>query len=140
MVAFHRPYKRLGVEKGDERRVARVDHGKRVVHLEGPDGDTVAWKPSEIGGRRGSAEVYRAETIELRAGDRIRWMHIGFGCGPCAFFQPPLGELGKEPVGGCAEFSGRFLKALPEFLVDTNVLVDSVGHGLCLRLHPEVPW
>ena len=73
VVAFHRSYKRLGVEKGDERRVARVDHGKRTVHLEGPDGATVAWKPSEIGGRRGGAEVYRAETIELRAGDRIRW-------------------------------------------------------------------
>ena len=73
VVAFHRPYKRLGVEKGDERRVIRVDHGKRIVHLEGPDGSTVTWKPSEIGGRRGGAEVYRAETIELRAGDRIRW-------------------------------------------------------------------
>ena len=73
VVAFHRPYKRLGVDKGDERRVIRVDQGKRVVHLEGPDGSTVAWKPSEIGGRRGGAEVYRPETIELRAGDRIRW-------------------------------------------------------------------
>ena len=59
VVAFHRPYKRLGVDKGDERRVIRVDHGRRIVHLEGPDGDTVAWKPSEIGGRRGGAKVYR---------------------------------------------------------------------------------
>ncbi len=73
VVAFHRPYKRLGVEKGDERSVIRVDHRRRTVHLEGPDGATVAWKPSEIGGRRGGAEVYRAETIELRAGDRVRW-------------------------------------------------------------------
>ena len=73
VVAFHRPYKRLRVEKRDERRVIRVDHGKRIVHLEGPDGAPVAWKPSEIGGRKGGAEVYRAETIELRAGDRIRW-------------------------------------------------------------------
>ncbi len=73
VVAFHRPYKRLGVEKGDERRVAGVDHRKRTVHLEGPDGRTVAWKPSQIGARKGGTEVYRAETIELRAGDRIRW-------------------------------------------------------------------
>ena len=36
VVAFHRPYKRLGVEKGEERRVAGVDHGKRFVRLEGP--------------------------------------------------------------------------------------------------------
>ena len=73
VVAFHRPYKRLGVEKGDERRVAGVDHRKRIVHLEGPDGKTVAWKPSQVGARKGGTEVYRSETIELRAGDRIRW-------------------------------------------------------------------
>ena len=73
VVAFHRPYKRLGVEKGDERRVAGVDHRRRIVHLEGPDGKTVAWKPSQVGARKGGTEVYRSEAIELRAGDRIRW-------------------------------------------------------------------
>ena len=73
VVAFHRPYKRLGVDKGDERRVAGVDHRRRIVHLESPDGRTVAWKPSQVGARKGGTEVYRAETIELRAGDRIRW-------------------------------------------------------------------
>ncbi len=31
------------------------------------------WKPSQTGGHRGGAEVYRSETIELRADDRIRW-------------------------------------------------------------------
>ena len=73
VVAFHRPYKRLGIDKGDERRVAGVDHQKRIVHLEGPEGATVAWKPSQIGGRRGGTEVYRTEPVELRSGDRIRW-------------------------------------------------------------------
>ena len=73
VVAFHRPYKRLGVEKGDERRVERVDRENRTVHLESLDGSTVAWKPSEIGGRQGGTEVYRTESMELRAGDRIRW-------------------------------------------------------------------
>ena len=73
VVAFHRPYKRLGIDKGDERRVAGVDHRRRIVHLEGPEGSIVAWKPSQIGGRRGGTEVYRTEPIELRAGDRIRW-------------------------------------------------------------------
>ena len=81
VVAFHRPYKRLGVEKGDERRIERVDRGKRTVHLEGPDGKTVAWKPEEIGGRRGGTEVYRAESVELRAGDRIRWTRNDTGLG-----------------------------------------------------------
>ena len=73
VVAFHRPYKRLGVEKGDERRVDHVDRKHRTVHLESLDGSTVAWKPSEIGGRQGGTEVYRCESTELRAGDRIRW-------------------------------------------------------------------
>ena len=85
VVAFHRPYKRLGVAKGDERRVESVDRKARTVHLEGPDGvgdgATVAWKPSEIGGRRGGTEVYRTETVELRAGDRIRWTRNDTGLG-----------------------------------------------------------
>ena len=80
-VAFHRPYKRLGVQKGDERRVAGVDHRKRTVRLEGPDGSIVDWTPSEIGGRRGGTEVYRSEDIELRAGDRIRWTRNDTGLG-----------------------------------------------------------
>ena len=67
--------------KGDERRVEGVDRKERTVHLEGPDGGTVAWKPSEIGGRRGGTEVYRAETVELRAGDRIRWTRNDTGLG-----------------------------------------------------------
>ena len=73
VVAFHRPYKRLGVGKGDERRVAGADHEIRSVMLEGGDGGTVAWKPGEVGGRKGGTEVYRAEQIDLRAGDRVRW-------------------------------------------------------------------
>ena len=81
VVAFHRPYKRIGVEKGDERRVAGVDHKARAVVLEGRDGGTVAWKPGEIAGRRGGSEVYRSEDIELRAGDRIRWTRNDAGLG-----------------------------------------------------------
>ena len=81
VVAFHRPYKRLGVEKGEERRVESVDHETRTVHLEGLDGPAVAWKPSEIGGRKGGTEVYRSESVELRAGDRIRWTRNDKGLG-----------------------------------------------------------
>ena len=68
VVAFHRSYKRIGVAKGEERRVAGVDREERTVLLEAPGGGTVAWKPSEIGGRKGGTEVYRRESIELRAG------------------------------------------------------------------------
>ena len=81
VVAFHRSYKRIGVAKGEERRVAGVDRRNRTVLLEAPDGGTVAWRPSEIGGRRGGTEVYRRESIELRAGDRIRWTRNDKGLG-----------------------------------------------------------
>ena len=81
VVAFHRPYRRIGVGKGDERRVVGVNHKAREVVLEGRDGGTVVWKPGEIGGRRGGSEVYRIEGIELRAGDRIRWTRNDAGLG-----------------------------------------------------------
>ena len=81
VVAFHRPYKRIGVEKGDERRVAGVDYRTNEVLLDDGKGGRVAWKPEEIGGRRGGSEVYRAEEIELRAGDRIRWTRNDAGLG-----------------------------------------------------------
>ncbi len=73
VVAFHRPYKRIGVEKGDERRVVGVDHKEKTVLLADGQGGEVAWKPGQIGGRKGGSEVYKVEEIELRAGDRIRW-------------------------------------------------------------------
>ena len=81
VVAFHRPYKRIGVEKGDERRVTGIDYRANEVLLDDGSGGTVAWKPEEIGGRRGGSEVYRAEEIELRAGDRIRWTRNDAGLG-----------------------------------------------------------
>ena len=81
VVAFHRSYKRIGVEKGEERRVLDVDREGGKVRLEGPQGSIVDWKPSQIGGRRGGTEVYRTETIELRAGDRVRWTRNDKGLG-----------------------------------------------------------
>ena len=81
VVAFHRSYKRIGVEKGDERRVAGVDYRTNEVLLDDRHGGRVGWKPEEIGGRRGGSEVYRAEEIELRAGDRIRWTRNDAGLG-----------------------------------------------------------
>ena len=81
VVAFHRPYKRIGIEKGDERRVMGVDYKADAVLLEDGKGGQVAWKPAEIGGRRGSSEVYELEKIELRAGDRIRWTRNDTGLG-----------------------------------------------------------
>ena len=81
VVAFHRPYKRLRVEKGDELRVAGVDRKAHTVMLEGKDGQSVAWEPNRLAARAGGVEVYRAEEMELRAGDRIRWTRNDAGLG-----------------------------------------------------------
>ena len=81
VVAFHRPYKRLGVAKGDERVVERVDHKTGTVLLEDPGGDSRRWDPGQVAGFRGGSEVYQREEIELRAGDRIRWTKNDAGLG-----------------------------------------------------------
>ena len=73
VVAFHRAYKSLGVEKGGERRVCGVDGARGMVMLEGANGEGVPWRPRQVGASRGAVEVYRVEPAELRAGDRIRW-------------------------------------------------------------------
>ena len=81
VVAFHRPYKRLGVEKGAELRVAGIDRNAGAVELAGKDGGIVAWEPGRLAARTGGVEVYRGEDMELRAGDRIRWTRNDAGLG-----------------------------------------------------------
>ena len=81
VVGFHRPYKRLGVEKGDELRVAGVDRAAGTVTLIGGEGGTVAWEPGRVAARAGGVEVYKREQMELRAGDRIRWTRNDAGLG-----------------------------------------------------------
>ncbi|MDE0332930.1 MAG: conjugative relaxase [Nitrospinae bacterium] len=73
VVAFHRPYKRIGVAKGDELRVTGVDHADGVVRLEGDDGRVVRWEPGRLAARTGGVEVYKVEHMELRQGDKVRW-------------------------------------------------------------------
>ena len=73
VVAFHRPYKRIGVEKGDELRVKGVDHANGAVILQGRGGGEIHWEPGRLAARTGGVEVYKVERIELRAGDRVRW-------------------------------------------------------------------
>ena len=81
VVSFHRPYTRLRVDKGDELRVAGVDHGTGTVNLAGNDGDAVRWEPGRLAARTGGVEVYRPEAFELRQGDRIRWTRNDFALG-----------------------------------------------------------
>ena len=72
VVTFHRAYRSLGVEKGEERRVLEAGTNG-VVMLESAKGEAIPWRPRQVGASRGAVEVYRAEPVELRAGDRIRW-------------------------------------------------------------------
>ncbi|MCY3772556.1 MAG: AAA family ATPase, partial [Gemmatimonadetes bacterium] len=81
VVAFFRSYKRIGVGKGDERRVVGVDGKRGAVLLDDGKGGSVAWRPAQVGGRSGGTEVYRSEGIELRAGDRVRWTRNDAGLG-----------------------------------------------------------
>ena len=72
-VIFNRQYKRLGVEKGDERTVAGIDRDRHAVILEDNNGRTVRWRPWEIAGKKGGVEAYRSGRLDLRAGDRVRF-------------------------------------------------------------------
>ena len=72
-VVFLRPYKRLGVRKGDERTVSEVDAEASVVRLADGRGRTRDWKPGSLAARAGGVELFRSEPLELRAGDRVRW-------------------------------------------------------------------
>ena len=72
-VIFARPYKTLGVEKGDERRVAGIDRRWGVLRLEDAKGNRTPWRPERIAAAKGGVEVYRSEAMELRRGDRVRF-------------------------------------------------------------------
>ena len=60
VAAFHRPNKRLGVDKGEELRVAGVDCKARAVMLEGKDGQSVARAPNRLGARSGGVAADRS--------------------------------------------------------------------------------
>ena len=109
VVAFHRPYKRLGVEKGDERRAASMEHRNRTVVLHGADGAAVPWRPDRIGGRAGGAKVCRSEAVELRAGDRIRWTRNDTGLGLVNSHTAEVVSVANGPVAFRLE-DGRTLE------------------------------
>ena len=124
VVGFHRTYKRLGVEKGDELRVAGVDHGAGTVTLAGKDGGTVAWEPGRIAARAGGVEVYKKEAMELRAGDRIRWTRNDAG----------LGLVNSQTAEVTAVRDGRV-----SFRLEDGRMVDMNGGDPQLR-HIDRAW
>ena len=80
-VIFNRPYKTLGVGRGDERTVARLDHNRHTVVLQDAQGRETPWQPARIAAAKGGVEVYRSEGLVLRAGDRVRWTRNDPGAG-----------------------------------------------------------
>ena len=124
VVGFHRPYKRLGVEKGDELRVAGVDGGAGTVTLAGKDGGSVAWEPGRIAARAGGVEVYKVDSMELRAGDRIRWTRNDAG----------LGLVNSETAEVTAVADGRV-----SFRLEDGRLLDMNGGDPQLR-HIDRAW
>ncbi len=97
-VIFNRQYKTLGVEKGDEREVARVDYDRNTVWLDGGGGDPVAWRPYRIAAAKGGVEIYRSEEMELRAGDWVRWTRNDPGSGLVNGEAALVESIGKEGV------------------------------------------
>ena len=80
-VIFNRPYRTLGVGRGDERTVARLEHNGHTVVLQDARGRESPWQPARVAAAKGGVEVYRSEKLVLRAGDRVRWTRNDPGAG-----------------------------------------------------------
>ncbi len=98
IVAFHRPYKRLEVKKGDELRVVSNNPKSGVVLLARRDGQLVHWKPGQLAGRSGGVEVYQSEKLPLRRGDRIRWTQNDLTRGLVNSQTADVTEVGPDTV------------------------------------------
>ena len=98
-VIFNRQYKTLGVDKGDEHEVARVDYERNTVWLRDGNGNLVDWRPYMLAGAKGGVEVYRSEEMELRRGDRVRWTRNDPGSGLTNGETAVVESVGKDGVG-----------------------------------------
>ena len=98
-VIFNRPYKTLGVEKGDEREVERVDYERNTVWLGDGNGNLVDWRPAMLAGAKGGVEVYRSVEMELRAGDKVRWTRNDPGSELANGEMAMVESVGKDGVG-----------------------------------------
>lgn len=95
----------------------------------------IAWKPCEIGGRRGGSEVYRAEAIELRSGDRILWTRYDDGLGLFNSRTAEVAEIKDRQVTFLLEDGqqlGLGTGELRALFVDQNGadLRNQIAHGL----------
>ena len=54
-VIFNRQYKTLGVERGDEREVERMDYDRNTAWLDGGNGNLMAWRLYQIAAAKGGS-------------------------------------------------------------------------------------
>ena len=101
-----------------------IDGGAGTVTLAGKDGGSVAWEPGRIAARAGGVEVYKVDSMELRAGDRIRWTRNDAG----------LGLVNSETAEVTAVADGRV-----SFRLEDGRLLDMNGGDPQLR-HIDRAW
>ncbi len=94
-VIFRRPYKGLGVCRGDERTVTAVDPEAKLVRLADVADSTREWKPGSLAALAGGVELHSNEPLELRVGDRVRWTRDDRSLG-----QSSSRPMRVEAVGG----------------------------------------
>jgi hypothetical protein len=71
VVRFTRDYVDKGVSRRETYRVGNVDPAKASIALKAEDGRDIDWRLRQWGA--GKAEVFTAQPLELRAGDRIQF-------------------------------------------------------------------
>jgi len=72
-VRFHRDYKRLGIQKGNDAKVVSSDPEAGFVTLTIGE-RTIEWSPSQLAGRtKGAVSVYEERTLELAENDKVRF-------------------------------------------------------------------
>ena len=97
-VIFNRPYKRIGVGKGDERTVTAIDRRWGTVLLVDAAGKATPWRPGTLAAAKGGVEVYRSEAMELRRGDRVRFTRNDTASGLTNGETATVESAGREGV------------------------------------------
>ena len=77
-IRFNRNYKRLGIKYGDIYKIEKIDKTRSTLKLSNKAGSKT-FKPAKYNFGKGAIETYKQETIELHAGDRIRFTRGGKG-------------------------------------------------------------
>jgi conjugative relaxase-like TrwC/TraI family protein len=71
MIRFAKDYADKGISKAQAYRVTGIDTGKAAILLADQTGRTIAWRLRQWGAAQ--SQAFTAETIELRAGDKMQF-------------------------------------------------------------------